>query len=71
LGKDDPAHTGCCGIGGANGSDWRVNQFAQAGRTVVEIPYDPPHVIKEVMHMGSYADSLLRFVPESVLQKAE
>ncbi len=56
LGKNYPAHSGCCGIRGANHGNWCVDQFTQAGGAVVKISHNPPYIIQEVMHVGSEAD---------------
>jgi hypothetical protein len=58
-------------VRGANRGNWHVSQFAQAGGTVVKILHYPPHVLKVVMHVGSEADTLTRFMPESFLEEAE
>jgi hypothetical protein len=47
LGKNYPAHSGCCGIRGANHGNWCVDQFAQAGGAVVKISHNPPYIIQE------------------------
>ncbi len=71
LDEDSSAHAGCRGIRGADGGNGRVNYFAKARGTVVQVVHYPPDVVKEVMHVGSQADSLTRLIPEGFLQEAE